>query len=296
MWASIRDRIENEMWNDYSKMESFQSQDTSSSNKDNNNFQWSTSMSRFMQKCLVEQATNRMKVDKSFKRSAFVAAACAVSEKFKVSCFNCNVENHLRTLKTKYAAIKKLKGMSGVGWDNNAKMITKDEDAFNEYIVAHPKDEPYINKSIEMYEELVVIYGDDQVTRSFSRTVADPVVDIDITSVNEETSETSHTPRSVEDHSTSSEQVKRGRKRKRYLDSKIDLLANKIGDLASAISKSRNHDISMELYVEVMKCKGYDKSKLVKAFDYLLANEIQARSFLARDDTLRQMWLEDFLG
>lgn len=150
-----------------------------------------------------------------------------------------------------------------------------------------------------MYEELVVICGDDQATGSFSRTVADSVVDVDSTSVdavNEETSETPPPPRSVEDHSTSSEQVKRGRKRRRDLDSKIDLLANKIGDLASAISRSRNRDISFELYEEVMKCTGYDKSELVKAFDFLLANEIQARSFLARDDALRQIWLENFFG
>ncbi|MQM06859.1 hypothetical protein Taro_039688, partial [Colocasia esculenta] len=72
--------------------------------------------------------------------------------------------------------------------------------------------------------------GEDQATGSFSRTVADSVVDVDSTSVdvvNEETSETPPPPRSVEDHSTSSE---------------------------------------------------------------------QARSFLARDDALRQMWLEDFFG
>ncbi|MQM08880.1 hypothetical protein Taro_041738 [Colocasia esculenta] len=187
-----------------------------------------------------------MKLDKSFKRPAFVAVACVVSEKFKVTCYDNNVENHLRTLKTNYAAIKKLKGMSGVGWNDDAKMITMDGDTFNEYITAHPKDEPYINKFIDMYEELVVICGDDQAMGSFSRTVVDSVVDVDGTSidiVNEETLETPPPPRIVEDHSTSSEQVKRGRKRKRDLDSKIDLLANKIRDLASAISRSRNHDI-----------------------------------------------------
>ncbi|MQM20056.1 hypothetical protein Taro_053069, partial [Colocasia esculenta] len=271
------------------RMESIQSQDSSSSKKGNNNFRWSISMSRSMKKCLVEQAANGMKVEKSFKRPAFVATARAVSEKFKVTCSDSNVENHLRTLKTKYATIKKLKGMSGVGWNDDAKMITMDEDTFNEYIAAHPKDEPYINKSIDMYEELVVICADDQATGSFSRTVADSVVDVDSTSmdaVNEETSETPPPPRSVEDHSTSSEQVKRGRKRRRDLDSKIDLLANKIGDLASAISRSRNRDISFELYEDVMKCTEYDKSELVKAFDFLPANEIQARSFLARDDAL----------
>ncbi|MQM10789.1 hypothetical protein Taro_043686, partial [Colocasia esculenta] len=175
---------------------------------------------------------------------------------------------------TKYDAIKKFKGMSGVDWNDDAKMITMDEDTFNEYIAAHPKDEPYINKSIDMYEEFVVICGDDQATRSFSRTVADSVADVDSTSVdvvNEETSETPPPPWSVEDHSTSSEQVKRGRKRRRDLDSKIDMLANKIGDLTSAISRSRNRDISFELYEE-------------------------ARSFLARDDALRLIWLEDFFG
>ncbi|MQM15996.1 hypothetical protein Taro_048952 [Colocasia esculenta] len=233
------------------RMESFQSQDTSSSKKGNNNFRWSISMSRFMQKSLVEEATTEMKVDKSFKRPAFVATARAVSEKFKVTCSDSNVENHLRTLKTKYAAIKKLKRMSGVGWNDDAKMITMDADTFNEYIAAHRKDEPYINKSIDMYEELVVICGDDQATGSFSRTVADSVVDVDSTSVdavNEETSKTPPPPWSVEDHFTSSEQVKRGRKRRIDLDSKIDLLASKIGDLASAISRSRNRDISFELY------------------------------------------------
>ncbi|MQM04193.1 hypothetical protein Taro_036987 [Colocasia esculenta] len=142
--------------------------------------------------------------------------------------------------------------MSGVGWNDDAKMITMDEDTFNEYIAAHPKDKPYINKSIDMYEELVVICGDDQATGSFSRTVADSVVDVDSTSVdarNEETSETP-TPPKIVDHSTSSEQVKRGRKRRRDLDFKIDLLANKIGDLASAISRNHNRDISVELYEE----------------------------------------------
>ncbi|MQL72925.1 hypothetical protein Taro_005277 [Colocasia esculenta] len=75
---------------------------------------------------------------------------------------------------------------------------------------AHPKDEPYINKSIDMCEELVVICGDDQATGSFSRTVVDSMVDVDSTSmdvVNEETSETPPPHRIVEDHSTSSEQI-----------------------------------------------------------------------------------------
>ncbi|KAK1258596.1 hypothetical protein QJS04_geneDACA020375 [Acorus gramineus] len=114
-------------------MEVSQSQDFNSK-KMNNNFRWTPTMSRFMQKCLVEQAEKGMKIDKTFKRPAFIATARAVSEKFNVLCTDSNVENHLRTLKTKYSQIKRLKSMSGVGWDDTLKMITMDNDAYNEYV------------------------------------------------------------------------------------------------------------------------------------------------------------------
>ncbi|KAK1311894.1 hypothetical protein QJS10_CPA07g00451 [Acorus calamus] len=121
-------------------------------------------MSRFMQKCLVEHAEKGMKIDNTFKRPAFIATARAVSEKFNVLCTDSNVENHLRTLKTKYSQIKRLKNMSGVGWDDTLKMITMDNDAYNEYVQAHVKDEPYLNKPIEIYDEMMIICGDDQAT------------------------------------------------------------------------------------------------------------------------------------
>nr|CAD1831040.1 unnamed protein product [Ananas comosus var. bracteatus] len=50
------------------------------------NFKWTNEMSDFLIEFLVHQASIGMKVDKSFKRPAFVAAARAVSSEFQVSC------------------------------------------------------------------------------------------------------------------------------------------------------------------------------------------------------------------
>jgi Myb/SANT-like DNA-binding domain len=75
-----------------------------------------------------------MKVDKSFKRPAFVAAANAVSEKFKESCHWTKVENRLKTLKKQWAIIMNLKGLSGSNFDPVNKVITLGEGSYQDYV------------------------------------------------------------------------------------------------------------------------------------------------------------------
>ncbi|KAK1310360.1 hypothetical protein QJS10_CPA08g01087 [Acorus calamus] len=249
-------------------------------------------------KFLVEQAEKGVIIDKTFKRPTFIATARAVSEKFNLLCSDSNVENHLRTLKTKYSQIKRLKNMSGIGWNDTLKMITMDDDTYNEYVQALPKDEPYLNKPIEMYDEMIIICGDDQATGSFARAVSEPVVDVDARSNfganNDESEEMKD--KTKENDNASNGITKGGRKRSRNIESKFDMLIDKVGDLDSAIAKSRNRDISIELYNAVIKCEGYDESQLVGAFEYLLGNDISARSFLVRSLAMRKKWLDDYFS
>ncbi|KAK1322393.1 hypothetical protein QJS10_CPA03g01907 [Acorus calamus] len=183
-------------------------------------------MSRFMQKFLVEQVEKGMKIDKTFKRPAFIAIARAV---------NSNVENHLRTLKTKYSQIKRLKNMSGVGWDDTLKLITMDDDIYNEYVQAHPKDEPYLNKPIEMCDEMIIICGDDQATGSFAQAMSEPVVDVDARSNfganNDESEEMKD--KTKENDNASNGITKGGRKRSRNIESKFDMLIDKLSSSSS---------------------------------------------------------------
>ncbi|MFQ6645180.1 hypothetical protein Gotur_018859 [Gossypium turneri] len=57
------------------------------------------------------------------------------------------------------------------------KMITCDRATYDAAVKAHKKYEPFLNKSIDHYDEMALVAGKDMATRSFARTFAD--IDLD---------------------------------------------------------------------------------------------------------------------
>ncbi|MFQ6657806.1 hypothetical protein Gotur_027329, partial [Gossypium turneri] len=96
---------------------------------------------------------------------------------FQVQCDAKHVENHLRTVKNQWQIICTIRGESGFGWDDNMKMITCDRATYDAAVMAHKKYEPFLNKSIDHYDEMALVVGKDMATRSFSRTFPD--IDLD---------------------------------------------------------------------------------------------------------------------
>ncbi|KAJ8424165.1 hypothetical protein Cgig2_032100 [Carnegiea gigantea] len=90
-------------------------------------------------------------------RSSFVAAADMISKKFNAKCRSDHVDNHLRTVKSAWGIIAKLRNQSDYGWDENMTMIHLSPDA-------NPTHEKYLNKKIGMYDEMAIVVGKD-VTR-----------------------------------------------------------------------------------------------------------------------------------
>ncbi|MFQ6629872.1 hypothetical protein Gotur_007690 [Gossypium turneri] len=66
---------------------------------------------------------------------------------------------------------------SGFGWDDNMKLITCDRTTYDVAVMTHKKYEPFLNKSIDHYEEMTLVVGKDMATGSFARTFAD--IDLD---------------------------------------------------------------------------------------------------------------------
>ncbi|XP_020693903.1 uncharacterized protein LOC110107834 isoform X1 [Dendrobium catenatum] len=272
------------------------------------NFRWSPSMSRFLLSCLIEQAKLGLKVNKTFKRQAFIAAAEAVTERFKLLCSDSNVENHLRTIKTRFLQIKRLQSLSNTKFDEKEKKIIMDDVGYGAHIAANPKDEPFLNKPIEMYDEMAIICSEDNLTENFTNYLKeDPdgiaivapddvnvVVDEDF-EIEEDVDETPTRSQQVPSSSASTERTGQSSRRKHNLAEKIDHLASQIGKLAEAIRISRR-GISSELFAEVMKVDGYDERSLGKAFDYLHENEKLGMAFLAKNGNLRQAWLAEFFS
>ncbi|MFQ6643251.1 hypothetical protein Gotur_018710 [Gossypium turneri] len=57
------------------------------------------------------------------------------------------------------------------------KMITCDRATYDAAVMAHKKYEPFLNKSIDHYDEMALVVGKDMATGSFARTFAD--IDLD---------------------------------------------------------------------------------------------------------------------
>lgn len=90
------------------------------------NKRWKPEYDNFLITLLVDQGMKGFKCDKSFKRAAFAFAAVAVNTRFKTDFSPKNVENHYRTIKARYAEIKKAKELSGASWDDATKTIILD--------------------------------------------------------------------------------------------------------------------------------------------------------------------------
>ncbi|KAG8499102.1 hypothetical protein CXB51_005538 [Gossypium anomalum] len=122
----------------------------------------------------------------------------AIFERFQVQCDAKHVENHLRTVKHQWQIICIIQGESGFGWDDNMKMITCDKAIYDATVMAHKKYGPFLNKSIDHYDEMALVVGKDMAIGSFARTFAGIDLDdgnqdsVPIDCNNEETEETPH--------------------------------------------------------------------------------------------------------
>ncbi|MBA0766037.1 hypothetical protein Gotri_015126 [Gossypium trilobum] len=97
-------------------------------------------MEHLFLKILANEAHKGNKPSNTFKVVSINQVALAISKRFQVQCDDKHVENHMRTQ-------------------------------------THKKYEPFLNKSIDHYEEMTLVVGKDMATGSFSRTLSD--IDLD---------------------------------------------------------------------------------------------------------------------
>ncbi|OAY77491.1 hypothetical protein ACMD2_25623, partial [Ananas comosus] len=257
------------------------------------NKRWSSIIDDFLIPFLVEQAQEGLRVDKGFKRQAYVAAAKAVNERFNTSFDPCNVENHMRTLRTRYNEIKKCRDLSGTGWNEEQKVITLDGPAYHSYVQAHPRALEFLNRPIKHYDALYIICCDYHPKTNDNQVEEGRCVygggDKDQAESNQ--GEGSELP--VNDGPSSSSS-KGGAKRARISDDYyLSQLVTIVGALAEAIKKSTVH-WSQNLYEKIEEIEGYNDKVIESAFDYLYEDEKRARLFMAKNCNMRRAWLERY--
>ncbi|PPE02174.1 hypothetical protein GOBAR_DD00772 [Gossypium barbadense] len=289
-----RDEIAQTMWTDYMA----RNIRIGKGNKDGTSkqFRWTKSMEHVFLEILAEEAQKGNKPSNT-SRAVFINRVVeAISERFQVQCDAKHVENHLRTVKNQWQIICKIRGESGFGWDDNIKMITCDRATYDATVIAHKKYEPFLNKSIDHYDEMALVVGKDMATGSFARTFADIDLDdgnqdsVPVDCDNEEAEE-------VRKNVSSSGTSKRKRKnvQESAVDEQIKFVGEQLGKIANALEQF-TADKTPRLYEQVMSMEeeGFDDDVLCSVFDYLVSHESEAKAFLVKSKKHKKIWLQKF--
>ncbi|KAL1092925.1 hypothetical protein V6Z11_D07G258200 [Gossypium hirsutum] len=131
-------------------------------------------------------------------------------------------------------------------------MITCDGATYDAAMMAHKKYEPFLNKSIDHYDEMALVVGKDMTTGSFAKTFADINLDDgnqDSVLVNCDNEEAEEVRTNVSSSGTSK------RKRKNVQESVVDEQIKLVGEQLSKIANASEQftvDKTPHLYEEVM--------------------------------------------
>jgi hypothetical protein len=151
-----------------------------------------------------------------------------------------------------------------------------------------------------MYEAMTIIVGKNMVTRNYIKSYADINLEenTEVQSILiENEGEYEETSRGKETSSSSAQKRQHKKRNRMYEDDSVEKLSTKIGNVAFGIqSLSKNQLNVNELYIEVMKIKGFEEIALGDAFDHLVQNEMLAKAFMTKYDNLRKIWVQNFVN
>ena len=172
---------------------------------------------------------------------------------------------------------------------------------------AHRKHAEYLNKKIDMYDELAIVVEKDTATSGFSKSYVDLEHEPDngdsaeFVADNVEEGGVEKGKNTVESSTTESG-ISKFRKRKHSVsnadESVLIDLSDQLKEIAVVLKEINQGPVDYTtLYNEVMTMMtdGYSEDMLATAFDHLCENEKTAQGFIAKNARLRKLWLDRFL-
>ncbi|KAJ0975167.1 hypothetical protein J5N97_017132 [Dioscorea zingiberensis] len=223
-----------------------------------------------------------------------------------------NVENRLRTLKIKYQELKKIMGLSGVGWNDTSKMLVLEIESYRTYVESFPKAKDLLSKPIPYYDDLRIVCGDDHATGDFARSIFDRFGsdDPDTEGNNKTpTNELEHEfeppvppepndqQREFPRHTSSASTARTGRasrlSNKNFI---MDHFGEKFDGLSASIEASKPKPWKLMLSDALWSMEGYSDADLDMVFDILREDKKLAKGFYLRKLSLRKIWLDNFIA
>ncbi|XP_039145340.1 uncharacterized protein LOC120282566 [Dioscorea cayenensis subsp. rotundata] len=220
------------------------------------NKRWTKEMDNVLIPLLADMARSGLKVDKSFKRQAFVEAANVVNKK---------------------------------------KLVLEDE-TYRTYVEGQPKAKEYLNKPIPFFDELRLVAGDDHATGDYARTIFDqfgstpgedesaPPLNTPLDGEPMETENERHEALRASTNKTTARATRRTRTNGE--NGLGENIGEKIGELAASIDRNRKRTWKEKLADVLWNMEGYSDDDMEMVYNKLIDNKKEAENFYLRKPSL----------
>ncbi|KAJ1262110.1 hypothetical protein BS78_02G227500 [Paspalum vaginatum] len=249
---------------------------------------WTSAQSTFMLTNLANVVASGTKTSKGFKKVHLNACARALNEKFATKRTGEQIKNHLKTWSRKFAKINRLRKLSAAGWDEDNFVITLDADHYNSHVEVHKADAEYLNKPLEHFAEMQIIFGNSMATGNFAKDSSAPLGAEDVETDTEEDAAQGpadgiNTPNNDAASSSASRPKKKAKIAENEDDGLIKAFKSVGTDLAEAIKTAGKPDTDLpsDLFDQLKSLPGFEKTHVSFYFSYLVANPHIGRAFYA---------------
>ncbi|CAO2206314.1 unnamed protein product [Urochloa humidicola] len=266
---------------------------------------WTATMSGFVLRRMCELISTGVRTDKGFKEVHLNQVAKLLNEFTGNEVTGTQVYNHLRKWRQRWVRVTKLRELSGALWDGDNFMISLEEEHYKGHIKAHPKDADLLNKPIENYQQMEVIFGNGLATGKFamgsSEALGSPS-DFAESPLKYEADGMKHDGEAAKNQDVGAASGSGvGNKRKRTMLSEEDVIVmagmtDAVNNVAQVIRETKTEDVHPKLYEVVMFMPGFTEEALMAAYSHLIDNKALGTSFVTWNDSHRVLWLRTFLS
>ncbi|KQK20528.1 hypothetical protein BRADI_1g55125v3 [Brachypodium distachyon] len=255
---------------------------------------WTPPMSSFMLNNLFNLVAGGVRTSHGFKTVHLNACAKALNDHFKT----------IVTGAQEVAAIAKLKKLSAALWDEDKCMIVLDHEHYTGHIKDNKGDEPYLNKTLEHYNEMVTIYGNGMATGDYAKGSSKPLATDFVDVEDDEPANVNATPPPNEKvtHSynvgeSSASRPSKRTKTTQYEEQGLGPTLVAVGErLAVAIEKNVSNDNTPEgLWDNMKTLPAFARDFLAHSYDYLVENPRIARAFHTLDHDEKMVWVARYV-
>ncbi|KAK3138717.1 hypothetical protein QOZ80_5AG0372530 [Eleusine coracana subsp. coracana] len=164
---------------------------------------------------------------------------------------------------------------------------------------AHPKDAEFLNKPIENYQQMEIIFANGLATEKFTMGSSEALGSPSDFAESSLKSEDAKVP--TEPSTKAQDVAGVGSKRKRSMLSDDDVIVmggmtTAVNNVAEAIRETKVDDFHPDLYGAVMFMPGFIEEALMAAYSHLLDNKAHGSAFVAMSNSHRVLWLRTYLA